>query len=318
MRLLSLLWLCWTQRTTHTAAANALGAAVDVEDGALLVVRPDGHDEHLWSCAFVAEGDALRCWDTTPPPVFRVRFRLKDDRRFVLKVTSSWAPVFAQRFWQLSKLNWWKDVPIYRPCYTNKTQRFVSQFGLVGSPKVNKAWIDQKTSNATAPALVSNTRGRLSFSMDAVMCNASAAKDPCAKYRPNCTATDYCAVGWYTEIFVNYQDNSHLDSHGFAPFAEVEEGMEVLDHLGSVLGNLYGEVQELCTPNPDPFCRFRDGLCQGVNSSTLIAEGNVPCSHSRSMTQGSSLDRSNEYIRSGFPKMYDLRIAGVEEIIENE
>lgn len=35
--------------------------------------------------------------------------------------------------------------------------------------------------------------------MDAVMCNASAAKDPCAKYRPNCTATDYCAVGWYTE-----------------------------------------------------------------------------------------------------------------------
>lgn len=75
--------------------------------------------------------------------------------------------------------------------------------------------------------------------------------------------------------------------------------MEVLDHLGSVLGNLYGEVQELCTPNPDPFCRFRDGLCQGVNSSTLIAEG-------------------NEYIRSGFPKMYDLRIAGVEEIIENE
>ncbi|CAK8996941.1 unnamed protein product [Durusdinium trenchii] len=266
----------------------------------------------------VEAGDALRCWDTTPPPVFRVRFRLKDDRRFVLKVTSSWAPVFAQRFWQLSKLNWWKDVPIYRPCYTNKTQRFVSQFGLVGSPKVNKAWIDQKTSNATAPALVSNTRGRLSFSMDAVMCNASAAKDPCAKYRPNCTATDYCAVGWYTEIFVNYQDNSHLDSHGFAPFAEVEEGMEVLDHLGSVLGNLYGEVQELCTPNPDPFCRFRDGLCQGVNSSTLIAEGNVPCSHSRSMTQGSSLDRSNEYIRSGFPKMYDLRIAGVEEIIENE
>lgn len=59
MRLLSLLWLCWTQRTTHTAAANALGAAVDVEDGALLVVRPDGHDEHLWSCAFVAEGAKL-------------------------------------------------------------------------------------------------------------------------------------------------------------------------------------------------------------------------------------------------------------------
>eukprot|EP00913_Durusdinium_trenchii_P007563 g7107.t1 len=170
MRLLSLLWLCWTQRTTHTAAANALGAAVDVEDGALLVVRPDGHDEHLWSCAFVAEGDALRCWDTTPPPV--------------LQAVAHFGMCILQ------------DVPIYRPCYTNKTQRFVSQFGLVGSPKVNKAWIDQKTSNATAPALVSNTRGRLSFSMDAVMCNASAAKDPCAKYRPNCIQVIYASETW--------------------------------------------------------------------------------------------------------------------------
>ena len=65
-------------------------------------------------------------------------------------------------------------------------------------------------------ALISNTRGRLTFSMDGVMCRPGA-NDPCEKYRPNCTASDYCAVGWYTETLVKrlWVKKRPLGDHGF-------------------------------------------------------------------------------------------------------
>lgn len=50
-----------------------------------------------------AEGDK-GCWDTPAPPEFEVFLRLADGRGFRVHVNTSWAPVFAQRFWQLSKL----------------------------------------------------------------------------------------------------------------------------------------------------------------------------------------------------------------------
>lgn len=34
-----------------------------------------------------------------------------------------------------------------------------------------------------------------------------------------------------TQIFVNFADNSFLDSQGFSPFAEVLEGMDVMDKI---------------------------------------------------------------------------------------
>ena len=163
---------------------------------------------------------------------------------------------------------------IYRNDYVNETTRFVSQWGLVGRPAVNDAWTKWKTSNQTAPALRSNTRGRVAFGMGAVVCQAGP-DDPCQHLRPNCTAEDYCALGFTTQIFVNFANNSRLDSHGFAPFGEVEKGMDVVDDLARTLGHRYGEVQELCPPEPpETYCVYRDGQRAGVNATLFqAAEG---------------------------------------------
>ena len=40
-----------------------------------------------------------------------------------------------------------------------------------------------------------------------------------------------------TQIFINFSDNTNLDGMGFAPFAEVVEGMDVVDQLYSAYGD---------------------------------------------------------------------------------
>ncbi len=277
----------------------------------------DVHDkdrkDKLIHCASAPPG-AADCFDTIPPEEFVVRFWLANGKQFSVRIFREWAPVFAQRFWQTSNLNWWEDMTIYRNVYLNSSFRFVSQFGWSGIPEVHAAWSKWKSSNATAPALKSNTRGTLSFSMGAVMCK-SGDQDPCAPLRPNCTAHDYCAFGWNTEVYVNYKDNSHLDSHGFAPFGQVEEsdlngiknsddlgggGMRVVDDVGERLGRKYGEVTDLCPAKPSadtsPFCVYRNGTCAGVNLSMYGEHG-------------------NEYIAENFAEMYLLRIVRAEVIL---
>ena len=41
-----------------------------------------------------------------------------------------------------------------------------------------------------------------------------------------------------TQVFINFVDNPDLDASGFAPFGQVEEGMDVVDQLFSGYGDL--------------------------------------------------------------------------------
>jgi peptidyl-prolyl cis-trans isomerase A (cyclophilin A) len=129
---------------------------------------------------------------------------------FTVQVTRTWAPNGADRFYNLVKAGFYNDCRIFRV-----VPGYVVQFGINGDPAVSKAW-----TTAMLPgdrAKVSNTRGRVTFSMGTSATSRS------------------------TQVFVNLGDNSHtLDKDGFAPFGEVTTGLAVLDRVYS----LYGETPD--------------------------------------------------------------------------
>jgi len=115
----------------------------------------------------------------------------------VIQVHRDWAPLGADRFYNLTKGGFYDDTRVYRV-----VENFMAQFGLNGDPYVNQVW---KTEFLVDDPLVeSNTRGRVAFAKGG---------------RHSRT----------TEVFISYKDNSSLDAQGFAPIGEVIEGMEVVD-----------------------------------------------------------------------------------------
>ncbi len=139
------------------------------------------------------------------PAAFRVRF---DTTRgaFVVAVTRAWAPLGADRFYNLAKAGFFDGAGFFRV-----VPGFVVQFGLNGDPRVNAAW--QAARIADDPVRQTNGRGRVSFAMAG----------------PN-TRT--------TQLFVNLGDNKRLDGMGFAPFGEVVSGMGVVAAIYAGYGEL--------------------------------------------------------------------------------
>jgi peptidyl-prolyl cis-trans isomerase A (cyclophilin A) len=132
------------------------------------------------------------------PAQFRVKFETTKGA-FIAQVTRASAPLGADRFYNLVKMGYYNDVAFFRVI-----DGFMAQFGIHGDPKVNDKW---KSANINDdPTRESNVRGAITF----------------ATRGPN-TRT--------TQLFINFDDNSQLDSRGFAPFAKVVEGMEVVDQL---------------------------------------------------------------------------------------
>lgn len=53
---------------------------------------------------------------------------------FTVHVNTSWAPPYANRFWQLSQLGYMVGAPFYRVDFVSVTNAFVVQFGYRGEP----------------------------------------------------------------------------------------------------------------------------------------------------------------------------------------
>jgi len=132
------------------------------------------------------------------PAIFAVRFTTTRGS-FIVTVTRAWAPLGADRFYNLVKHHFYDGAAFFRVL-----KGFVAQFGISPYPAVTTAWHTSYIQDD--PVSHTNARGYVVF----------------ATSGPN-TRT--------TQLFINLADNTSLDARGFAPFGQVTQGMAVVDSL---------------------------------------------------------------------------------------
>jgi peptidyl-prolyl cis-trans isomerase A (cyclophilin A) len=137
------------------------------------------------------------------PDTFKVKFDTTKGP-ITIEVTRSLAPNGADRFYNLVKAGFFKDIAFFRVI-----PGFMAQFGIHGDPAIAKAWSDANIQDD--PVKGSNTRGTITF----------------ATAGPNTRSTQF---------FINFGNNVNLDSAGFAPFGKVVEGMDVVDKINGEYG----------------------------------------------------------------------------------
>src|SRR4026207_2261629 len=72
------------------------------------------------------------------PDVFRVKFETSQGD-FVVQVTQAWAPIGADRFFELVKGGFFNGGRFFRVM-----PRFMVQFGINGDPKVSELWANAR------------------------------------------------------------------------------------------------------------------------------------------------------------------------------
>jgi len=138
------------------------------------------------------------------PATFKAKF-VTTKGPFVVEVKRAWAPLGADRFYNLVSSGFFDKVKFFRVVPT-----FVVQFGMHGTPAVGAKW--REANIMDEEVVTGNKRGFLTY----------------AKAGPN-TRT--------TQFFINLGDNSRLDAMGFPAFGHVISGMDVVDKLYSGYGD---------------------------------------------------------------------------------
>mmetsp|Transcript_14186 Transcript_14186/g.20802 ORF Transcript_14186/g.20802 Transcript_14186/m.20802 type:complete len:175 (-) Transcript_14186:487-1011(-) len=130
-----------------------------------------------------------------------------------MEVHSDWAPIGAKRFLDLvdgigptgnrqpeySGETFWKGLRFFRVI-----DGFMAQFGIASKHDISAQWVNAKLKDD--PVKESNKKGYVTFATSGPDSRTS-------------------------QMFINFGDNSFLDSQGFAPFAKVVQGMEVVDQI---------------------------------------------------------------------------------------
>jgi uncharacterized caspase-like protein/cyclophilin family peptidyl-prolyl cis-trans isomerase len=137
------------------------------------------------------------------PATYKARFDTSKGV-FVIDVRREWAPLAADRFYNLVKNGFYDDNRFFRVI-----SGFMVQFGINGNPQVSTPWRNAQIKDD--PVKQSNKRGFITF----------------ATAGPNSRTT---------QVFINFGDNARLDNLGFAPFGEVTTGMNVVEQLYSDYG----------------------------------------------------------------------------------
>ena len=138
------------------------------------------------------------------PDTYKARFDTSKGV-FVVTVHRAWAPLGADRFYNLVKNGFYDECRFFRVL-----DGFMAQIGMNGDPSVQRAW--QTARLQDDPVKESNKRGYVTFAHAGTNSRT-------------------------TQFFINFGDNAaSLDKQGFPPIGQVTTGMDVVDKLYSGYG----------------------------------------------------------------------------------
>jgi peptidyl-prolyl cis-trans isomerase A (cyclophilin A) len=119
----------------------------------------------------------------------------------IITVTRAWAPLAADRFYNLVKAGVYDNQRFFRV-----VPNFMVQWGMAADPDVQRVW-DNANLKDDPTGVKSNERGYITF----------------ANRGPNTRST---------QLFINYKANAFLDKQ-FMPFGEVTTGMAIVDKINA-------------------------------------------------------------------------------------
>jgi peptidyl-prolyl cis-trans isomerase A (cyclophilin A) len=180
----------------------------------------------------------------TAPEQYEVTFKTTAGD-FIVGVTRAWAPLGADRFYNLVKHGFFTDASFFRV-----VPGFVVQFGLNANPKVTAVW--EKAAIKDDPVTQSNHTGFLTF----------------ATAGPN-TRT--------TQLFISLGENERLDSQGFAAFGQVITGMDVVQKIFSGYGESPDQAQ--ITAEGKPYLDKSFPKLDHIISATVTSPAPAPPVH---------------------------------------
>jgi peptidyl-prolyl cis-trans isomerase A (cyclophilin A) len=212
------------QPRTETPAQPEATASAPIE-----APRP-GYDHALLRPALLKE---------KAPETFQVKFTTTRGT-FVVAVTRAWAPLGADRFYNLVKHHFYDNASFFRV-----VPGFVVQFGINAYPPVSAAW--ENANIKDEPVVGSNKRGYLTYAKTSM---------------PNTRST---------QIFINLKDNASLDRQGFSPFGVVDaQGMKVVDMLYDQYGDASGPDQDQISKQGKPYLDQGWPKLDSIKSATLV------------------------------------------------
>lgn len=133
------------------------------------------------------------------PATFTCQFDTSQGS-FDVAVTRAWAPVGADRFYNLCKIGYFNGARFFR-----NIGGFMVQFGMSAYPEATKVW--QKATIQDDPVTQTNAPLMVTFAKTG---------------KPNSRST---------QVFINHGDNKNLDPMGFAPFGKISAGADVVGKL---------------------------------------------------------------------------------------
>ena len=144
------------------------------------------------------------------PQTFKVRLDTTKGA-IVIECVRAWAPLGADRFYELVTSGYYNDAAIFRI----RPKTWV-QFGINGNPSVAQAWRPRTIADDPFQPAHPNVRGTIFFAWAV----------------PN---------GRTTQVVINLRDNRETHDHEpFVPFGRVIDGMEVADALFDEYGEAAG------------------------------------------------------------------------------